>query len=159
MAGLTEQFIIEAEAVKSGVHVTQTAEVVQIIKKLVGDVSPEKIYDTRHQGAIERAKLAQMEIGISDMVAGIADTGSLIVDLSRSDHLVSLLPQSHIAIVREADLFGTLSDYLTSGQAPLRYTQITGPSKTADIEKVLVYGAHGPVRLDIVLIRNEQKLN
>ncbi|PJA54564.1 MAG: lactate utilization protein, partial [Candidatus Marinimicrobia bacterium CG_4_9_14_3_um_filter_48_9] len=27
-------------------------------------------------------------------------------------------------------------------------------SKTADIEKILVYGAHGPVRLDIVLIQN-----
>ncbi|HCW77306.1 MAG TPA: hypothetical protein DHU63_12325 [Candidatus Marinimicrobia bacterium] len=154
MASLTEQFIIEAEAVHSVVHAIRREALEETIRLLVENVAPEKIFRSTLGLRIDRSSLAKMEIGISTMLAGIADTGSLVVDLSGADHLVSLLPTRHIAILHESNLYATLSEFLMSPAAPLRYTQITGPSKTADIEKILVYGAHGPVRLDIVLIQN-----
>lgn len=151
MANLIKQFIAEAEAVHSQTHLVGDDTVEAILAELVEGIEPHKIVDARDKVIILREELAQKMIGISEMTAGIADTGSLIVDLSRPDHLFSLLPQRHIAILDSKQIYPTLSDYLASGQAPLRYTMITGPSKTADIEKILVYGAHGPVQLDILI--------
>ena len=154
MADLIKQFVIEAEAVRAGVQVISENEIDATLAKLTNAIDPKSVFDGRENTEIDRNELASKAVGISEMQAAIADTGSLIVDLSKPGHLISLLPRQHIAIVRTENLFATLGDYLASKDAALRYTQITGPSKTADIEKILVYGAHGPVRLDILLVKN-----
>ncbi|MCF7801921.1 MAG: lactate utilization protein [Candidatus Marinimicrobia bacterium] len=151
MANLIEQFITEAELVHSVTHLVRGESLEDTIVDLVRDVEANLIYDARNHDPIPRKELAQKVVGISEMIAGIAETGSLIVDLSSPDHLVSLLPQRHLAIIDADQIYPTFSDYLASGRALLQYTMITGPSKTADIEKILVYGAHGPVQLDILI--------
>jgi len=73
--------------------------------------------------------------------------------------LVSLLPPIHIAVVEEHRLVNNLDDLLTTVAKPADITSsmvlITGPSRTADIEQILVRGVHGPGELHVILISNQ----
>ena len=96
-----------------------------------------------------------IRVGVTGALAGIAETGSLVlVDGEGRPLTVSLLPEIHIAILRVSDLVPTLSDALRRPE--IRTAQsaviITGPSRTADIEMTLTIGVHGPKELHIFLI-------
>lgn len=92
----------------------------------------------------------EAEVGISTADIAVAETGSLILATSASrTRLISLCPPMHVAIVPRdrivatlAEAFSTLSDRTT--------VMITGPSRTADIEGVLVRGVHGPGQIMVV---------
>ena len=88
----------------------------------------------------------------------IVETGSLVLSGSNpSARRVAFLAETHFALVAEEATHETLGEFLATslpaGAGGLRdrwghqLTLITGPSRTADIEKVLVLGAHGPRRL------------
>ena len=104
---------------------------------------------------VSRTVAAQAKVGISQMEWALADTGSLVQDQSAVEQrLVSSLPAIHIALVPT----GNVLDDKTALFARLdprasRYIAfITGPSRTADIERVLTIGVHGPQRLIIVFV-------
>jgi len=104
---------------------------------------------------VGRQQAAEAHIGISQMDWALADTGTLAQDASAIDkRLVSTLPFIHIALVATAGLTPDLPTWLTqvrpkdSGYLSL----ITGPSRTADIERVLTIGVHGPERLIIIFV-------
>ena len=99
------------------------------------------------------------DAGITDVHAALAETGTLICNSDASHgrgH--SLVPPIHIAIVRCSDILPDLLDYLRglggAGSADLPSAQalITGPSKTADIEGILITGVHGPGKVFILLV-------
>jgi L-lactate dehydrogenase complex protein LldG len=98
------------------------------------------------------------DVGISRAQAGIAETGTLLLDSSRERHrLVSLVPPVHIAILHESQIVGTLAEALTqlsqSEQLTPVATLVTGPSRTADIELTLAIGVHGPQELYVIVDR------
>lgn len=101
----------------------------------------------------------QADAGLTGVHAALAETGTLICN-SDAAHArgASLAPPVHIAIVRHSDVLPDLMDYLPrlEGLYPSEYPSaqalITGPSKTADIEGVLITGVHGPGRLVILLV-------
>ena len=100
----------------------------------------------------------RFDVGISRAQAGIAETGTLLLDSSRERHrLVSLVPPVHIAILRESEIVGTLSEALAllrrSEQLTSIATLVTGPSRTADIELTLAIGVHGPQELYVIVRR------
>ncbi|KAF1726033.1 LutC/YkgG family protein [Pseudoxanthomonas japonensis] len=101
-----------------------------------------------------------VDAGITTTLGGIADTGSLILwPDTREPRTLSLLPPLHIAVLREEDLQPTLYAAMRHRQwasaLPTNALLVTGPSKTADIQRLLVYGAHGPRELVILLLRTE----
>lgn len=101
-----------------------------------------------------------VEAGITTALGGIADTGSLILwPDAREPRTLSLLPPLHIAVLCEDDLQPTLYAAMRHRQwaasLPTNALLVTGPSKTADIQRLLVYGAHGPRELVILLLRAE----
>jgi L-lactate dehydrogenase complex protein LldG len=104
---------------------------------------------------VDRETAADSLIGVSDMDWALADTGSLVADQTAIEQrLSSTLPAIHIALIGtdrilpdKTALFSRISP------ATSRYIAfITGPSRTADIERVLTIGVHGPKRLVIVLV-------
>jgi len=117
---------------------------------------------------VTRGSASTATVGISQMDLGLADTGTLVQNATAVEQrLVSTLPSVHIAIVAtEAivpDLGAALSRfYAKDGKDPSKQQSaaspppylsfITGPSRTADIERVLTIGVHGPERLIIVCV-------
>ena len=100
----------------------------------------------------------RFDVGISRAQAGIAETGTLLLDSSLERHrLVSLVPPVHIAILRESEIVGTLGEALALLRQPETLTSIatlvTGPSRTADIELTLAIGVHGPQELYVIISR------
>jgi L-lactate dehydrogenase complex protein LldG len=99
--------------------------------------------------------LFEAAVGVTDVDAAIAESGSLVVSTNGRIRNAWITPPVHVAIVRESQLLPDLVDLF-----PLRpdcldaasTTIITGPSKTADIEGVLVTGVHGPGEVTIVLV-------
>ncbi|MBC7772514.1 MAG: LUD domain-containing protein, partial [Pyrinomonadaceae bacterium] len=92
-------------------------------------------------------------IGITDVDAGLAETGTIIV---RSDALRSrgtfLVPPVHIAIIRARQILPDMLDFWKAfrGMPPTSLVFISGPSKTADIEGILITGVHGPKAVHVV---------
>ncbi len=99
------------------------------------------------------------DAGITDVRAGIAETGTLVC-VTDSDHSrgPSLIPPVHIAVVRASDIVADMFDYFAAvegqtGQAmPSSTAFITGPSKTADIEGILITGVHGPATVHVLVV-------
>ncbi|WP_320041407.1 lactate utilization protein [uncultured Desulfobacter sp.] len=104
---------------------------------------------------ISRDRAANARIGISQVDWALADTGTLVQDATSIDkRLVSTLPEIHIALLPSNGLLPDMAALLEilSPQQMNYIAMITGPSRTADIERVLTIGVHGPKRLIIVLI-------
>jgi L-lactate dehydrogenase complex protein LldG len=107
------------------------------------------------------ADLAACDVGITECDVLIAQTGSvLITALSAGGRALSVLPPHHVVLARRAQLVPDLpSAYAHLHQHygpqmarpwPSFISLITGPSRTGDIERILVLGAHGPKKLSIL---------
>lgn len=104
-----------------------------------------------------RQLCATADIGITSADYVLADTGTLVLlSTSQEARLISLLPPAHIAVVPADrlltnldELFSVLPDPAASASSMVL---ITGPSRTADIEQILVRGVHGPGDLTVVLV-------
>jgi L-lactate dehydrogenase complex protein LldG len=104
------------------------------------------------------------QVGVTACFAAVAETGTLLlVSGPESPTRNNFLPETHIVVVRSADIAATYEEGWTrlrhakakaeGGVAmPRTVNFITGPSRTGDIEQRLELGAHGPRRLHIVLI-------
>ncbi len=101
-------------------------------------------------------------VAITGVLAGIAETGTLVL-ASGPAHPTSihLLPETHVAVLREADVVGPMEEVFDrlrarygEGVMPRTVSTVTGPSRTGDIEQQLELGAHGPRRLHILLVRD-----
>jgi len=103
------------------------------------------------------ADLFRFDVGITTAQAGIAETGTLVLDSSQERHrLVSLVPPVHIAILDSNKIYRTLGETLSvlhSAGAELSpiITFVSGPSRTADIELTLAIGVHGPQELFVIV--------
>lgn len=102
--------------------------------------------------------LAAVDAGVTGCDALIAQTGSvLITAASCGGRALSVLPPHHVVVATRDQLVPDLTAayqglHRRYGQAmPGSLSLITGPSRTGDIERILVLGAHGPGRLTIVL--------
>jgi hypothetical protein len=112
-------------------------------------------------GALLAAGLAADGRGATLIEGLIAESGTLILSARHAGaRRTAFLAETHFALAAEECLYATLADYLAAagagagadpaawrGRAGHALTLITGPSRTADIEKTLVLGAHGPRRL------------
>ncbi len=104
---------------------------------------------------ISRQLAADAKIGISEADWAVADTGSLVADQAAVEQrLVSTLPSIHVALIGTGQILADkVAVFEQINPLTSRYIAfITGPSRTADIERVLTIGVHGPKRLVIVCV-------
>jgi L-lactate dehydrogenase complex protein LldG len=104
---------------------------------------------------VTRELAAGARFGISQVEWALADTGTLVQDSSAVEQrLVSSLTNIHIALVPTGGLLPDLPSLLERlrPEQSSYIAMITGPSRTADIERVLTIGVHGPERLVIVFV-------
>jgi L-lactate dehydrogenase complex protein LldF len=100
-----------------------------------------------HGITIHNEPNSQVKAGITGATAGIAETGTLIVTSGKGQpQSTSLLPEIHIAILREVDIYKNLAKVLNLKEVreASSVALISGPSRTADIEMTLTIGVHGP---------------
>jgi len=98
---------------------------------------------------------ATADLGLTGAVAGIAATGSLVLDASvAGSRAAGLLPPVHVCLLRAAQLVATPADVLhpLSAGAPSSIVLVGGPSRTGDVEQILTLGVHGPRHVHIVLV-------
>ncbi|KPJ78637.1 MAG: lactate utilization protein B/C [Deltaproteobacteria bacterium SG8_13] len=107
-----------------------------------------------------REHLAGVDIGLTFVDYGIAETGTLVLDSSNEDlRLATMISEIHIGVLSKSRLRHSAFDLEDELQNSLRTTPnytafITGASRTADIERVLALGVHGPLELHILLMEN-----
>ena len=107
----------------------------------------------------DKNELAQCDVGISECDALVAQTGTVVVtSRTAGGRALSVLPPHHVVLARREQLVPDLPaafELIKSKHGknyPSMISFITGPSRTGDIERILVLGAHGPKRLTIFLI-------
>lgn len=111
--------------------------------------------------ALERRPVRSGDpVFLSTAATGIAETGTLAL-LSGAANPVSgnFLPEAHVVVLQMNDVVGTPEDSWAllrekTGAAGLPRTVnwITGPSRTGDIEMTMQMGAHGPIRLHVIIV-------
>ncbi|WP_134091447.1 LUD domain-containing protein [Olivibacter sp. XZL3] len=105
------------------------------------------------------AEFQKAEMGITKCEALIARSGSIMVsNASFAGRRLSIYPHVHVVIAYTSQLVMDLKDGFEvikgryGQELPTMISTITGPSRTADIEKTLVLGAHGPKQLYLLLL-------
>ena len=138
---IIDRFVERAEAVAA--KVTRVAD----------DAAAEKLV-----AEIQAAEGAE-HVGVARVAKGIADTGTCVVVTDDEEtRLKTMLPETTVFILNAADIVPHLADiapFLRSRQADGRvsYTSfITGPSRTADIERVSAIGVHGPLAAHVIIV-------
>ena len=113
-------------------------------------------------GAGLRGRLAGIDIGFTLADGGIADTGSIVLDSSSEEvRLATMISEIHVAVVRKSSIrpnsFDFEKDMQERMQSPPNYLAfITGASRTADIERVLALGVHGPLDLHVLIWEDKE---
>ncbi|MCU4155263.1 lactate utilization protein [Carboxylicivirga sp. A043] len=107
---------------------------------------------------IDKSDFVNVEVSITRCEYLIARSGSVLVSSAQqSGRRANVFPPIHVVIARQNQLVPFLEDAIHqfkekySEDLPSQATVITGPSRTADIEKTLVMGAHGPKELFVLI--------
>ena len=96
---------------------------------------------------------ATILVGITKAICGLADTGSVLEAEGEGGKLfASLLPEIHLAILRESDIYPSLENAIHLARETRSAVFITGPSRTGDIEMSHTIGVHGPGEIVVFLV-------
>lgn len=89
--------------------------------------------------------LAECDLGITAADAAIPETGSVLLRTTQGQpDLLSLLPRVHLALVQPSAFLADLHQAFALAGRDRHFVLVSGSSRTADIEKVLTLGVHGP---------------
>ena len=110
-------------------------------------------------GGYDKHELEKCDVGISECDALVAQTGTVVVtSQTAGGRALSCLPPHHVVIARREQLVPDLTAAIAlikqkhGAKFPSMISFITGPSRTGDIERILVLGAHGPKKLTILCL-------
>ena len=143
-------------AIGEGVEVDSSAIETALFTAGVSVMHPSPIADAQTRIAL-RERLARCDLGIAEAHFAIASTGTLgVFSSARRSSSLTLLPPASLILVHidrvVPDLAAALARIDRNTIARDRLTLITGPSRTADIEKRIVLGVHGPKSLDVIVV-------
>ncbi|EHK69375.1 hypothetical protein PPL19_18857 [Pseudomonas psychrotolerans L19] len=132
----------------------------RLVERWQGDGSPRwKAYD-RPVEEWKAELFNDTPASLTGTLGALAATGSLVLWPDRQEpRLMSLVPPLHIALLRAStvvdNFYELQQQHRWQDGMPTNALLISGPSKTADIEQVLAYGAHGPKDLVVLIVEDE----
>ena len=93
----------------------------------------------------DRARVDDYQFGITRASAAIAETGTVVLtDAGTSSRLGALAPWVHVAVITREQIFLDVPQAVAALPDDPNVVWCTGPSKTADVEGILIEGVHGP---------------
>ena len=93
----------------------------------------------------DRTRVDDYAFGITRAAGAIAESGTVILqDAGTSRRLGALTPWVHVTLFPREKLYATIPDALAELGPDPNTIWVTGPSKTADVEGILIEGVHGP---------------
>ena len=140
----------------NGLVVTRPADVVEYLRKnnwmhgycdpaLWPRLAPAFGPEFKVETEFDRARIDDYAFGITRAAGAIAETGTIILnDAVTSHRLAALAPWVHIAVVERATIHSDLPKAVAAHGSDPSIVWVTGPSKTADVEGILIEGVHGP---------------
>ena len=163
-----------AETVVAEINANHGGKVAYSNQKEVNDFNLTEVFKANNIDAVQWQpslgretninNVKDANIGITFADLGVAETGTIIqisgVECGRA---LSLLPDIHIGIVKQSAIVPRLTQSMKilqnlfdedPGNFPTNICHISGPSRTADIELINVMGAHGPVAVTFILIKD-----
>ncbi len=170
--GLLERFRVKSEVQSSTVDVVATEADVPaaVARYLMAMKLPTKAVIQPALAALDwaaaglaveaRGALDPDLVGITGCFCAVAETGTLMMCSSPdTPATVSLLPETHIAVVPASRILPYMEDAWNLarkelGTLPRAVNFISGPSRTGDIEQTIVLGAHGPYRVHLVIVES-----
>jgi L-lactate dehydrogenase complex protein LldG len=167
---MQDKFIIAAEAVGAVIKQFSTiTETIPYLQQLAdGGMICSSTLPAELSGQLtglilsDQRAAADATLCISFAEAGIAATGSLLVQLTDpAERAATALATKHAVFLHSRAIVPTLRDLGATlkaqlcGAGPTYFSITTGPSRTADIERVLTIGVHGPKELHILLLEGE----
>ena len=161
------QFMEELSAIGGHVSLVQPQDIALKIVNFLKEHEVDRVQAWEAIPGLDQARLTEAGIrvernadpvikaGLTSALAGIADTGTLVIPSRQGQPLTtSLLPEIHIAVLSVSRLTSSFPDALRLPEvkeSPATVL-ITGPSRTADIEMTLTIGVHGPEELHVFLV-------
>ncbi len=128
---------------------------VDVLQEIEGEITLNTFYPSidGHKDALFNSVPA----AITGSRCAIAATGSIVLWPDANEpRSLSLVPPLHIVVVQQSAIYNDFGELIRkqrwSEQLPTNALLISGPSKTADIQQTLAYGAHGPRELVVLLI-------
>ncbi len=101
-----------------------------------------------------------IELSITKSEGLIARTGTVLVSSKNAGRIINYYPEHFIVIAKENQIYFNIDEALLNfqnkyeNQLPSMISLITGPSRTADIEKTLIIGAHGPKKVKVIILKD-----
>lgn len=103
---------------------------------------------------LDRRRLDEYRFGVTRAAGAIAETGTVILDeTTSSSRLAALAPWIHVAVVDADTIRSRVVDAVGALGGDPYVVWCTGPSKTADVEGILIEGVHGPGEQVVLLVR------
>ncbi len=129
-----------------------------ILDSVVGSINPD-IATLWTDGGYDKKDMERCDASVTTCDCLVAQTGSMFLTAkSCGGRAISILPPHHVVVATKEQLLSDLPAAYKfmqekyEGGFPSMMTLVTGPSRTGDIERILVLGAHGPKKLTIILI-------
>lgn len=158
MIGDRDLFTVFAERLKrvNGLALTEPAALVEKLRTggwthgycdpgLWPQLAPHFGADFKVETEFDRTRVDDYAFGITRATGAIAETGTIILnDATTSRRLGALTPWVHVAVVERAKIFADLPQAVAALGPDSNVIWCTGPSKTADVEGILIEGVHGP---------------
>ena len=101
--------------------------------------------DFKVETEFDRTRVDDFAFGITRAAGAIAESGTIVLnDATTSRRLGALTPWVHVAVIERAKIFSDLPQAVSALGPDHNVIWVTGPSKTADVEGILIEGVHGP---------------
>jgi len=128
--------------------------------KALTEASPEisLVHYSQSYESLKKTLFHEIDASVTLAKAAIADTGTLILIPDKNEpRMMSLVPPVHVVILKEQDVVGSFQQLVdhppwSIQNMPSNIVFISSPSKTADIQQTLAYGAHGPKNLIVLIL-------